>query len=295
VRRILLADRLATAGLWAIAVLVIAILGAIILHFLLAAVGTLTPSFLFGDPSDSSLGGIGPVLFNSVYMLVLTLLITVPLGTLGGIYLAEYATENRLTNLIRTSQELVGSVPSIVVGLFGLALFVNATHWSFTAIGGALALTVFNLPLLARLAEQAIRAVPDDERSASLALGATKWQGILHVVLPLAIPGIVTGIILTAGRIFGEAAALLFTAGLSTPIHYDFGNLNLTDSRSPWSPFHPATTLSVYIWKINSEGLGAFVRQVADACAAVLIIMVLVFNLGARGLGRLLQRRITGS
>jgi phosphate transport system permease protein len=295
VRRILLADRLATAGLWAIAVLVIAILGAIILHFLLAAVGTLTPSFLFGDPSDSSLGGIGPVLFNSVYMLVLTLLITVPLGTLGGIYLAEYATENRLTNLIRTSQELVGSVPSIVVGLFGLALFVNATHWSFTAIGGALALTVFNLPLLARLAEQAIRAVPDDERSASLALGATKWQGILHVVLPLAIPGIVTGIILTAGRIFGEAAALLFTAGLSTPIHYDFGNLNLTDSRSPWSPFHPATTLSVYIWKINSEDLGAFVRQVADASAAVLIIMVLVFNLGARGLGRLLQRRITGS
>ena len=294
-RRILVADRLATAGLWAIAIFVIAILGAIILHFLLAAAGTLSPSFLFGDPSDSSLGGIGPVLFNSLYMLVLTLLITVPLGTLGGIYLAEYATENRLTGIIRTSQELVGSVPSIVVGLFGLALFVNATHWSFTAIGGALALTVFNLPLLARLAEQAIRAVPDDERSASLALGATKWQGILHVVLPLAIPGIVTGIILTAGRIFGEAAALLFTAGLATPIHYDFSNLNLTDSRSPWSPFHPATTLSVYIWKINSEGLGAFVRQVADASAAVLIVMVLVFNLGARGLGRLLQRRITGS
>ncbi len=294
-RRMLVADRLATAGLWAIAIFVIGILGAIILHFLLASIGTLSPSFLFGDPSDTDLGGIGPVLFNSIYMLVLTLLITVPLGTLGGIYLAEYASENRFTSMIRTSQELVGSVPSIVVGLFGLALFVNATHWSFTAIGGALALTVFNLPLLARLAEQAIRAVPPDERSASLALGATKWQGIVHVVLPLAIPGIVTGIILTAGRIFGEAAALLFTAGLATPVHYDFANLNLTDSRSPWSPFHPATTLSVYIWKINSEGLGAFVRQVADASAAVLIIMVLVFNLGARGLGRLLQRRITGS
>ena len=294
-RRILIADRLATAGLWAIAVFVLGILLAIILHFLLASIGTLSPSFLFSDPSDSGLGGIGPVLFNSVYMLLLTLLITVPLGTLGGIYLAEYAPENRVTNMIRTSQELVGSVPSIVVGLFGLALFVNATHWSFTALGGALALTVFNLPLLARLAEQAIRAIPPDERSASLALGATKWQGIVHVVLPLAIPGIVTGIILTAGRIFGEAAALLFTAGLATPIHYDFANLNLTDPRSPWSPFHPATTLSVYIWKINSEGLGAFVRQVADASAAVLILMVLVFNLGARGLGRLLQRRITGT
>jgi len=286
---------MATVALWAIAVFVISILLAIILHFLLAAAGTLSPSFLFGDPSDESVGGIGPVLFNSIYMLALTLLITVPLGTLGGIYLAEYASENRLTNAIRLSQELVGSVPSIVVGLFGLALFVNATGWSFTAIGGALALTVFNLPLMARLAEQAIRAVPPDERSASLALGASKWQTIQHVVLPIAIPGIVTGIILTAGRIFGEAAVLLFTAGLSTPVHYDFGNLNLTDPRSPWSPFHPATTLSVYIWKINSEGLGSFVRQVADAAAAVLIIMVLVFNLGARGLGRLLQRRLTGA
>ena len=294
-RRALMADRVATGVLWAIAILVVAILAAIIGHFLLAAIGSLSLSFLFGDPSDTSLGGIGPVLWNSIYMLVLTLLITVPLGTLGGIYMAEYAGQGRVTNVIRFSQELISSVPSIVVGLFGLALFVNATHWSFTALGGALALTVFNLPLMSRLAEQAIRAVPDDERSASLALGSSKWQTIVHVVLPIAIPGLVTGIILTAGRIFGEAAALLFTAGLSTPTNYDFGNLNLTDARSPWSPFHPATTLSVYIWKINSEGLGDFVRQVADASAAVLVLMVLGFNLGARGLGRLLQRRLTGA
>lgn len=294
-RRTLLADRAATIGLWTIAIVVVAILVAIIAHFLLAAAGTLNPSFLFGDPSDTSIGGIGPILWNSVYMLVLTLLITVPLGTLGGIYMAEYAADGVFTNVIRFSQELISSVPSIVVGLFGLALFVNATHWSFTALGGALALSVFNLPLMARLAEQAIRAVPADERSASLALGATTWQTILHVVLPIAIPGIVTGIILTAGRIFGEAAALLFTAGLATPVHYDFGNLNLTDPRSPWSPFHPATTLSVYIWKINSEGLGDFVRQIADTSAAVLVVMVLFFNLGARGLGRVLQRRVTGA
>ena len=141
--------------------------------------------------------------------------------------MAEYAREGRVTSAIRFCQELIGSVPSIVVGLFGLALFVNATHWGFTALGGALALTVFNLPLMSRLAEQAIRAVPDDERQASLALGTSKWRTIVHVVLPIAIPGIVTGIVLTAGRIFGEAAALLFTAGLSTPVHYDFGNLNL--------------------------------------------------------------------
>ena len=209
--------------------------------------------------------------------------------------MAEYAGVGRLTNAIRFSQELISSVPSIVVGLFGLALFVGATGWGFTALRGALTLSIFNLPLMSRLAEQAIRAVPDDERQASLALGSTKWQTIRHVVLPLAIPGIVTGIILTAGRIFGEAAALLFTAGLATPPEYDFTNFNLTDARSPWSPFHPATTLSVYIWKLNSEGLGTFVRQIADSSAAVLVILVLVFNLGARGLGRLLQRRITGA
>jgi phosphate transport system permease protein len=295
-RRALLADRAASVALWAIGVVVVAILGAIILHFVLSAASTFTLGFLTGDPSDTSVGGIGPILWNSIYILVLTLLITIPLGTLGGIYMAEYAGQGAVTNVIRLCQELISSVPSIVVGLFGLALFVNATHWSFTALAGALALSVFNLPLMARLAEQAIRAVPDDERSGSLALGVTKWQTIHHVVLPLAIPGIVTGIILTAGRIFGEAAALLFTAGLSTPAHYDFSNLNLTDARSPWSPFHPATTLSVYIWKINSEGLGNFalIRQIADTSSAVLVVLVLTFNLGARGLGRALQRRVTG-
>jgi phosphate transport system permease protein len=92
-----------------------------------------------------------------------------------------------------------------------------------------------------------------------------------------------------------KTRSLIFTAGLATPYHYDFANLNLLDPSSPWSPLHPATTLSVYIWKLNSEGLGDYVRQIADASAAVLVIMVLVFNLGARGLGRALQRRVTGA
>jgi phosphate transport system permease protein len=293
-RRALLADRVATITLWAIGVFVVTILGAIILHFVLAAAGTFTVGFLTDDPSDTSIGGIGPILWNSIYILVLTLVITVPLGILGGIYMAEYAGAGAIPNLIRLCQELISSVPSIVVGLFGLALFVNATHWGFTAIAGALALSVFNLPLLARLTEQAIRAVPADERLGSLALGVTKWQTIRNVVLPLAIPGIITGIVLTAGRIFGEAAALLFTAGLSTPAYYDFANVDLTDPRSPWSPFHAATTLSVYIWKINSEGLGSFIRQIADTASAVLVVLVLIFNLGARGIGRALQRRTIG-
>lgn len=293
--RSLLWDRVATGVFWVIGVFVVAVLGAIIIHFLLASVGTLSLSFLTSDPSRTDVGGVGPILFNSFYILVLTIIITVPIGVIGGIYMAEYAGEGRIPNLIRLSQELISSVPSIVVGLFGLALFVTALGWSFSALSGAMALTVFNLPLMMRLAEQAMRSVPQDERDASLALGATKWQTIRNVVLPLAVPGIITGIILTAGRIFGEAAALIFTAGLSTPTNYDYTNFNLTDPRSPWSPFHPATTLSVYIWKLNSEGLGNYVRQIADASAAILVIAVLLFNLGARTLGRALQRHTTGS
>jgi phosphate transport system permease protein len=291
----ILADRVATTVLWGTGVLVLAILGSIIAHFALAAWGVVSPSFILGDPSGSALGGILPVLWNSIYMLVLTMLIAVPVGVLGGIYMSEYAGDNAVTTTIRFAEEAISSVPSIVVGLFGLILFVDDAHWGFTALAGALALTFFNLPLMTRLSEQALRAVPQDERSASLALGATKWQTIRHVVLPLAIPGLITGVILTAGRVFGEAAVLLFTSGIGTPPHYNFANLDLTSPASPWSPFRPATTLSVYIYKLNSEGLGAFKNQIVDGSAAILIAMVLLFNLGARLVGRVLTRRLTAA
>ena len=114
-------------------------------------------------------------------------------------------------------------------------------------------------------------------------------------MLPVAIPGIVTGLILTAGRVFGEAAALLFTAGVSAPAHYDFSNLSLTDPRSPWSLFHPATTLSVFIWSQNSESTAARHGDIADLSSMLLIVMILVFNLGSRWLGRTLQRRVSGT
>jgi phosphate transport system permease protein len=293
--RAILVDRAATAALWATAAFVLIVLGAIIVHFLLASIGVVSLSFIFGDPSETEIGGIGPLLWNSLYMLVLTMAIAVPLGLLAGIYMAEYAPDNRLTGLIRFAEEAISSVPSIVVGLFGLIAFVNLTGWGFTALGGALALTMFNLPLMARLSEQALRAVPPDERSASLALGATKWQSIRHVVLPLAIPGLVTGIILTSGRVFGEAAALIFTAGLATPTGYDFANFNLLDPQSPWSPFRPATTLSVYIWKTNSEGLNPYAPQIGDGASAILLAAVLLFNVASRFFGRRLTRRLTAA
>jgi phosphate transport system permease protein len=259
----ILADRAATVVLWGTGVFVLLLLGAIILHFAMAAWGVVSLSFVLDDPSDAALGGIMPVLWNSVYMLALTMLIAVPVGILGGIYMSEYAGDNAVTSAIRFAEEAISSVPSIVVGLFGLILFVDNFHMGFTALGGALALTLFNLPLMTRLSEQALRAVPQDERSASLALGATTWR--------------------------------IVTSGIGTPAHYDFANLDLTNPASPWSPFRPATTLSVYIWKLQSEGLGAFKNQIVDGSAAILISMVLVFNLGARLVGRLLTRKLTAA
>jgi phosphate transport system permease protein len=143
------------------------------------------------------------------------------------------------------------------------------------------------------LTEQALRAVPDEERAGSLALGATKWQTVRHVILPLAIPGIITGIILTAGRVFGEAAVLLFTAGQSSPTHYDMTNFDLSDPNSPWSPFRPATTLAVFVWRNNAEGLSPFATELADGSSAILLGTVLVFNVSARIFGRFLSRRLT--
>ena len=293
--RTIVADRVATGVLWALGVFVIVVLGAIIVHFIIASIGVVSLSFIFGDPSETELGGVGPLIWNSFYMLALTMAIAVPFGLLAGIYMAEYAGDNQVTSAIRFAEEAISSVPSIVVGLFGLIVFVNLTHWGFSALSGALALTMFNLPLMARLSEQALRAVPADERSASLALGATKWQSIRHVVLPLAIPGLVTGIILTSGRVFGEAAALIFTAGLATPTNYDYLNFNIFDPQSPWSPLRPATTLAVYIWKTNSEGLSQYAAQIGDGSSAILLAAVLVFNVAARFVSRRLTRRLTAA
>ena len=151
--RTIVADRVATGVLWALGVFVIVVLGAIIVHFIIASIGVVSLSFIFGDPSETELGGVGPLIWNSFYMLVLTMAIAVPLGILAGIYMAEYAGNNRVTDLIRFAEEAISSVPSIVVGLFGLIVFVNLTHWGFSALSGALALTMFNLPLMARLSE----------------------------------------------------------------------------------------------------------------------------------------------
>lgn len=226
-------------------------------------------------------------------MLVISLVITVPIGIGAGIYLAEYAKKGILFNITCLCIETMASLPSIVVGLFGLLLFVNKMHSKFTLLAGALSIAILNLPSLTRVSENAIRTASEGAKEASLGLGASRWQTIQKVVLPSAMPEVLTGIILAAGKIFGESAALLYTSGMSAP-PFHFNDISLINKISAFSVMRPAETLSVYIWKLNSEGMVPDASKIASRAAAVLVIMVFIFNLSARILGKKVYESYTG-
>ncbi len=287
-------DKIWTGIFYAVTAFIVIFLVALIGYILFKGIGFFKPSFLFGDAKFGEAGGgIGPQLFNSFYLLVVSLIISVPFGIGAGIYLSEYAKKGFFLNAIRLCIETMASLPSIVVGLFGLLIFVNATHWGFTLLSGALAISVLNLPALTRVSENAITAAAAPVKEASLGLGATRWQTISRVVLPSAIPQILTGVILAAGRIFGEAAALLYTAGMTAP-KLNFSFFSLTNSGSAFSVMRPAESLAVYIWKLNSEGMVPDAAEIANKASAVLVIMVLLFNFLARIIGKKIYESYTG-
>lgn len=287
-------DKIWTGILYAISGFVVILLVALLGYIIYNGRNCFDPNFLFGNPKVGEAGGgIAPQLFNSFYMLVIALVISVPFGVGAGIYLSQYAKDGIFVRGLRLCIETIASLPSIVVGLFGLLIFVNMTGWGFTILSGALAITVLNLPALTRVSENAITAAAHGVKEASLGLGATKWQTIWKVILPNAFPQILTGIILAAGRIFGEAAALLYTAGMNG-MALNFSPSNLTSSSSPFSIFRSAETLAVYIYQLNAEGMVPDAAQIANGASAVLVIMVLIFNIGARILGKRIYESYTG-
>ena len=288
-------DVVATIAINVIVATVVGILFFLLAYILISGLPHVSWSFLTGTTdSFSGAGGIGVQLFNSFYLLILTMLISIPISLGAGIYLAEYAKDNWRTHLIRSAIEVLSSLPSVVVGLFGFLLFVVQFKIGFSVMSGAIALTFFNLPLLTRNIEESLSAVPRNQREAGLSLGMSKWKTEIGIILPVALPGIVTGIVLSAGRVFGEAAALIYTAGQSAPVT-NFADWNPMDAASPLNPLRPAETLAVHIWKVNTEGLASNAAQLSAAASAVLIIAVLLFNLGARVLGNYLYRRVTAS
>lgn len=286
-------DKIATGVLMAIVAFIFVLLAALIVYIIASgAQKAFDPSFLTGKPEQfKEGGGIGPELFNSFYLLVLTMIISVPLSLGAAIYLVEYAPGNRVTHIIKTVIEVLSSLPSIVVGLFGFLLFVIYFGWGFSIISGAFALTIFNIPLLVRVIQQALESVPTTQRDAGLALGLTRWETTIHILLPTAMPAIITGIILSAGRVFGEAAALIYTAGQSAPM-LDFTCVDFSSPTCPWNIFRPAETLAVHIWKINSEGVVPDLAAISNGTAAVLMICVLLFNLIARFVGKRVGKKL---
>lgn len=233
----------------------------LIAYILVKGVPHLTPS-LFAWEYNSENVSLMPAFINTVLMTFLSLAIAGPFGVFAAIYLVEYAKRgNKLVTVIRVTAETLSGIPSIVYGLFGFLLFAVTFGWSYTVLGGALTLAVMILPLIMRTTEEALKAVPDSYREGSFGLGAGRLRTVFKIVLPSAAPGILAGIILAVGRIVGETAALMYTAG--------------TVAGVPDSLFGSGRTLAVHMYVLTNEGL--YTNQ-SYATAVVLLAIVICIN-----------------
>ena len=277
-------DRVVTGLLWGAGLLIIGVLAVFLGYILIKGLPVLSAGFVFGPSSDVSVGGgVGAQLFNTFYILFLSLIVAAPVAVGAGVYLAEYSARGRLADMIRLSVECLASVPSIVLGLFGMILFINLMGFGISLGVGAMTLALMNLPIIVRVTEEALKTVPREYREASLALGATKWQTIARVVLPAALPGIVTGVTLTAGRAVGETAILIFTAGT-------------TASRMipDFSLSAGGETLAVHMWYVMAIGLVPDRVDIANGTGALLILVILTFNLILASGTKHLRKWLTG-
>lgn len=234
----------------------------LIFYILVNGIPYIKPS-LFSLHYTSENASVIPALINTVVMTLLSLLIAVPFGIFSAIFLVEYAGKgNKFIEVIRLTTETLSGIPSIVYGLFGMLFFVNTLKWGFSILAGAFTLSIMILPLIMRQTEEALKAVPDSYREGSFGLGAGKLRTVFHVVLPSAVPGILSGVILATGRIVGETAALIYTAG--------------TIAKVPSSIFDSARTLSVHMYNLSKEGLHT---DESYATAVVLLVLVIAINM----------------
>lgn len=269
-----LANRIALGVLWTASAATVLILGALIAFVVINGIGALSLDFVFTWPEGvNAEGGIWPTITNTLYVTGLAMLIVTPIGVLAAVYLAEYAVQGRLVNAIRFAADSLASVPSIVLGLFGLALFVEALGIGFSMISAAFALAFLMLPIVMRTTEEAIRAVPRYIRWGSYGLGASKWQTVRRVVLPAASPRILTGLILATGRAVGETAVVIYTMGQ-----------DISQAVFPWESGRPMT---VHLYYLAMEGINL---QSAYGTALLLMLMILGFNLTARWVVRRSRR-----
>lgn len=255
------------------AVLTVGVLLYLIAYILIHGVPYLTPD-LFAPEYNSENVSLVPALVNTIFMTALALLIAVPLGIGAAIYLAEYAKRgNRLVRLIRLMAETLQGIPSIIYGLFGMLFFVTALKIGYSLLAGAATLAIMVLPVVMRTTEEALLSVPDMYREGSFGLGAGKLRTVFQIVLPSAIPGILAGVILAVGRIIGETAALIYTAGAVAEV--------------PSSIMGSGSTLAVHMYNLSREGL--YMNQ-AYAVSVVLLIFVLLINWGSGKIAKKLTK-----
>jgi phosphate transport system permease protein len=286
--RATLIDR-AMTGLMALSALfLVIVLSGVIFIILSGGLSALSWTFLTTASSVTDAGGgIGPQIWVTMYILVLSLLLVTPIGVGAAIYLAEYARPGPFTNAIRFSTEALASVPSVVFGVFGAIVFLTIMRLGFSVLSGAFTLALLNLPLMVRITEDAIRSVPLAYREASLALGGSRWETIRKAVLPSALPGIITALVLTGGRIIGETAPLILTTGTTISPNAQY-SLN---------PLQTGETLAVHIWVLKIVGVPGLkdAQQVADGSAAVLLLIVLLINLAMAYFTTRLTQRLRGA
>ncbi|MFR7638309.1 MAG: phosphate ABC transporter permease PstA [Allobaculum sp.] len=239
------------------------IMASMVIYILFTGVPNLSAS-LFAWTYTTDNVSMMPAIINTVLITVLTLAVSLPIGIGAAVYLEEYAPrESRFVSLVSVAAETLAGIPSIVFGLFGMLLFVTRMHLGLSLLSGVLTLAVLVLPLVLRTAQEALRAVPDSMREASYALGAGKLRTIFKVLLPQAAGGIFSGILLASGRIAGESAALIYTAGTLAKPAFDL--------------MSPGATLSVHMYKLLNEGL--YMPQ-ASSVAVVLLVLCIIMNLG---------------
>lgn len=253
---------IALSILWGLTALTVGVLLFIVLYVLKAGLPKIDVAFLTEGPRDMGrAGGILPMVVGTLFVTLTGVVVATPLGLGTAIYLTEYTREGWLTRVVRFGSECLAGVPSIIFGLFGFVFFVIYLGMGWSVLAGGLTVAFMILPTVIRTAEEAIRAVPASYREVSYTLGASKWQTIVKVVLPSALPGIVTGVILGIGRSVSETAAVIYTAGSSL--------------KMPVSLFDPARTMSVHFYLLAREGIS---REKADATAAVLVLAIIAIN-----------------
>lgn len=266
-------DNLLVSLVYLSAIITVGLLVVIVGFIFIKGIAKISPNFLFADYSASGNGGILPMIMTTVYMVLVSILVATPIGILAAVYLQEYAKQGKLVRVIRFATECLAGIPSIVYGLFGGIFFVVALKLQYSILSGGLTVAIIILPTIIRSTEEALKTVPDGYREASLALGSTKFQTLYKVVLPSAISGILSGVILSVGRVVGESAAILLTAG--------------TVAQMPGGIFDSARNLTVHAYLLTKEK-----GDIASAASIgiVLIFIVLFLNTVAKFVAKKLNK-----